>query len=162
MLNGFKPIIDKNCKVLILGTMPSQKSLQKTEYYGNPQNKLWEIIYALFDETVDVDYEKKKDFLLKHHIALWDVLDSCEREGSSDSKIKKPVPNDFESLLGHHPNIKSIFFNGQKAQELFMKLVLSKLAQKHIFLSRLPSTSPAHAIKFGEKLKAWQVILDHL
>ena len=162
MIKGFEPVIDKNCKVLILGTMPSQKSLQKMEYYGNPQNAFWKIIYALFCIPMDTDYKKRTSFLLKNNIAIWDVLYNCEREGSSDSKIKKPITNDFKTLLQNYPKIKSIFFNGQKAEALFMKLIWEKTPLNLDLLHRLPSTSPAHAISFDKKLKAWQVILDYL
>lgn len=162
MLNSFEPIVDDQCKILILGTMPSVKSLEKKEYYGNKQNKFWEIVYLLLGEKVDTDYEKKKGFLLKHHIAIWDVLRNCHREGSSDSKIKNPIPNDFKAFFHCYPNIKGVFFNGQKAEELFMKLVWDHLGLDYLFLCRLPSTSPANTIKFQEKLKAWQEILNPL
>jgi len=84
MVTSFEPIVDKNCKVLILGTMPGEISLQKQQYYANKQNQFWKIIYSLFNKDVEDDYEKRKIFLLDHHIAIWDVLKSCDREGSRD------------------------------------------------------------------------------
>ena len=163
MITSFEPIVDKNCKILILGTMPSVKSIEKQQYYGNKQNHFWKIIYSLFDESVEEDYEKRKIFLLNRHIAVWDVLKSCDREGSSDSKIINPVPNDFETFFNQYPDIKAVFFNGSKAEELFRKLVIGKANLKEgLLFHRLPSTSPASAIPFKDKLNRWRVILSHL
>jgi len=89
---SFEPIADEKCKVLILGTMPGVMSLKKQQYYGYDRNAFWRIMYALFDLVPDDDYERRKHFVLEHHIAVWDVLMACEREGSSDSDIKNPIP----------------------------------------------------------------------
>lgn len=155
MVQSFEPIIDDKCKVLILGTMPSQDSLKYQQYYGNKQNKFWDIIFALFDAQKDDDYEARKAFLLDHHIAIWDVLYSCDREGSMDNKIRNPETNDVNALLQRYSNIKAIYFNGAAAEPLFKKLINKP---PDIIMQRLPSTSPANAIKFEEKLKEWQVV----
>lgn len=163
MITSFEPIIDKNCKILVLGTMPSVKSLEKQQYYGNKQNQFWKIIYSLFNKDVEENYENRKIFLLSHHIAIWDVLKSCDREGSSDSKIINPVPNDFKTFFNQYPDIKAVFFNGSKAEELFIKLVIGKMCLKEgLLFYRLPSTSPAKATRFKDKLDQWKVILPYL
>ncbi|WP_138205126.1 DNA-deoxyinosine glycosylase [Haloimpatiens lingqiaonensis] len=163
MTTSFEPIIDKNCKILILGTMPSVRSLEKQQYYGNKRNQFWKIIYGLSNKEVEEDYENRKTFLLNQHIAIWDVLKSCDREGSSDSKIINPVSNDFETFFNQYPGIKTVFFNGSKAEELFIKLVIGKMCFKEgLLFYRLPSTSPANAIRFKDKLERWKVILSYL
>ncbi len=159
MLRSFEPIIDNNSKIIIIGTMPGVKSLEKQEYYGHERNSFWRIICSLFGHTTISEYSEKKAFLLEHHIALWDVLKACEREGSLDSNIKNPIPNDFEALFQKYPQIKAIYFNGDPAQKLFNKLVIKKIGGLDIPQYRLPSTSPANAIPFEQKLKHWRLVL---
>lgn len=159
MISSFKPIIDKDCKILILGTMPGVKSLEKQEYYGHERNTFWKIMYSLFQQELTSEYSYKKAFLLQHNIALWDVLKSCYREGSSDSNIKNPIPNDFGGLFTQYPNIKAIYFNGEKAEKLFKRFVSKTLGDMKIPFYRLPSTSPANAIKFEQKYEQWKQIL---
>lgn len=162
MAQGFKPIIDDKCKILILGTMPSIESIKRNEYYGNTRNQFWRIVFSLFYMEVREYYEEKKDFLLSHHIAVWDVLENCERDGSSDASIKNPKANDFHKLFNQYPNIKSVYFNGKKAEKLYLKLVGKEISYGIIYQTALPSTSPANAIKFNEKLKEWRNILPTL
>ncbi|MHB8062809.1 MAG: DNA-deoxyinosine glycosylase [Ruminiclostridium sp.] len=159
MISSFEPIIDKDCKILILGTMPGVKSLERQEYYGNERNSFWKIIYSLFQCEIADDYSQKKAFLLQHNIALWDVLKACYREGSSDSNIKNPIPNDFVGLFSLYPNIKAIYFNGEPAEKLFKRFVSNISDNINLPLYRLPSTSPANAIKFERKLEQWEKIL---
>lgn len=159
MINSFDPIIDSNCKVLILGTIPGVKSLQKKEYYGHERNAFWKIIYSLFNQELSSDYSTKKAFLIKHNIALWDVLKSCHREGSSDSNIKNSIPNDINGLLKKYPNIKAIFFNGETAQKLFNGFISKNLENTNISFKTLPSTSPANTKKIEQKLDKWKEIL---
>ncbi len=106
---SFPPIIDDHSEIIILGSIPGVKSLEKQQYYGHPQNKFWKIIFELLDEEFTEDYEQRIQILKKHHIALWDVIDSCERKGSLDSEIKNEEANQIEELLEDHPNIKAIF-----------------------------------------------------
>jgi len=159
MISSFEPVIDENCKILILGTMPGVKSLEKQEYYGHERNAFWKIIFSLFHQELIEDYSQKMYFLLQQHIALWDVLKSCDREGSSDSNIKKPIPNDFNRLFKQYPNIEAIYFNGGPAEKLFKSFVSKMLSDINIPSYRLPSTSPANAIRFEKKLEQWQLIL---
>lgn len=153
---SFLPISNPNARVLILGTMPGAQSLALSQYYGHPQNAFWKIMFALFDIPYSKDYEERKNLLLTNQIAVWDVLEACIREGSLDSAIQEEVPNDIHSFLKSHPNIRHIFFNGQKAAAFFKKYI--KLDEQY-HLTTLPSTSPAHAGKsFEAKLKEWSQI----
>ncbi|MCK9217634.1 MAG: DNA-deoxyinosine glycosylase [Firmicutes bacterium] len=161
MITSFEPIVNKDCKVLILGTMPGAMSLEKKQYYGNKRNQFWKIIYGLFNKEVEEDYEDRKRFLLNQQIAIWDVLKSCYREGSSDSKIINPIPNDFEAFFIEYPNIKKVYFNGKKAEEFFIKMAKGeKYLKEGLMFYRLPSTSPANAIRFKDKLEQWKAIIS--
>jgi hypoxanthine-DNA glycosylase len=153
---SFPPISNPDATILILGTMPSVQSLAVNQYYGNPRNAFWKIIFTLFNTPFSNDYEQRKNVLLKNRIALWDVLEACIRPGSLDSAIEQEVPNDFNSFLKIHPNIKHIYFNGQKAAAYFKKYINMENDYK---LTTLPSTSPANAGKsFEGKLKEWSII----
>ncbi|MGI9653017.1 DNA-deoxyinosine glycosylase [Chryseobacterium sp. RLHN22] len=156
---SFPPIISNDSKILILGSFPGVKSLEKQQYYGHPQNKFWKIIFELFNEKFTEDYEERLNVLKKHHIALWDVIDSCERKGSLDSEIKNEEANQIEELLEDYPNITAIFCNGGKSYKNLQKL-LGKNFKIPIYL--LPSTSPLHTIPFERKLEEWKKILDYI
>lgn len=158
-ISSFPPIIDDYSKILILGSIPGVKSLEKQQYYAHPQNKFWKIIFELFHEDFTDDYEKRMNVLKKNHIALWDVIDSCERKGSLDSEIKNEEANQIEELLEKYPNIKAIFCNGGKSYKNLQK-VLGKNFRIPIFL--MPSTSPLHTVSFEKKLEDWKAILNFL
>ena len=160
MLECFPPIIDENSKILIIGTMPSIKSLDRKEYYAHPRNAFWKIIAKLYNNSIDFsDFTQKKACILSHHLALWDNLKFCERQGSLDSNIKNMIPNDFENLLKTHPNINRLIFNGQKSFQIFKKFHPELLRQYAYF--ELPSTSPANAtLSFDKKLFLWQDALQ--
>lgn len=154
---SFPPISNLDATILILGTMPGAQSLAASQYYGNPRNAFWKIIFTLFNTTFSADYEQRKNVILENHIALWDVLEVCVRPGSLDSAIEQELPNDFNSFLKTHPDITHIYFNGQKAATYFKQYI--KLENEY-HLVTLPSTSPANARKsFDQKLKEWSVIL---
>jgi hypoxanthine-DNA glycosylase len=156
---SFAPIAEHDATVLILGTMPGTKSLELQQYYGHPQNNFWRFMFQILNEDFSNDYEIKKALLIKNKIALWDVLQFCERIGSLDSAIKNEISNDFEQFLKQHPNIKAIVFNGQKAAAFFKKHV--SLKNKDYQLITLPSTSPANASKpFVSKLNEWKIIRE--
>jgi len=149
--SAFPPLIDKGVKTLILGTFPSPLSREKGEYYGNPQNKFWQIIFAIFGEKFDnPDYETKKAVLFKNNLALWDVIKECEVVGAADSAIREP---DFNTELPYfikENGIRNVVFNGKKAYEFYQKGI------GKIDGVILPSTSPANAgIGFDEKLRRW-------
>lgn len=157
---AFPPVVDQNCKILLLGTMPGDRSLSLQQYYGHSGNHFWKLIYTLFKQPVDPDYEARKSFLLHHGIALWDVLESCTCEGSLDSNIKNEVVNDFAAFYRQYPAITEVFFDSKKAEQLYLKHV-KKSADKNYHL--LPSPSGANATKtFQQKLELWQEILQYV
>jgi len=156
MITGFAPLADKRSRVLILGSMPSTASLAKSEYYGNPRNAFWTLVCALLGEPLRSDYTARVDMLLRHEIALWDVVTSCEREGSGDASIRNVTVNNFPAFFVEHPAIRYVFFNGGKAYALYKKHV--GIEEGKITFERLGSTSPAHAILFEARLKDWQRI----
>lgn len=155
--HGFGPLWDEHSQILILGSMPSVKSREQGFYYGHPQNRFWKVLAAVTGQAVPETIEDKKAFLLRQKIALWDVIASCEIEGSSDSSIRDAEANDIAWLLGQ-TGIQRIFVNGGKAAELYDKLVLPQTQRKAV---RLPSTSPANAAWSVKRLvQAWQVIVE--
>ena len=157
---SFDFIADSNATILILGTMPGEASLRANEYYGNPRNHFWKLLFTIWQQPFSSDYKTKKKLLLNNHIALWDVLQACERQGSLDSAIVKEVPNDFQTFLSAHPNITHIYFNGQKAAQYFKRYIGT---DNNYTLVTLPSTSPAHAGRsLVDKTRAWRdVIVNH-
>jgi len=153
---SFSPISHPNASVLILGTMPGVQSLTLQQYYGHPRNAFWKILFRVFETPFSTDYEQRKSVLLENDIALWDVLEACVREGSLDSAIEQEVANDFDTFLKAHPNIRHIYFNGQKAAKYFKQHVA---VSDSYHLITLPSTSPANAgMSFEIKLMEWQII----
>jgi len=153
---SFPPIASDKARILILGTMPGTKSLELNQYYGHNQNNFWKFMFAILKEDFSSDYEARKALVLKNQIAIWDVLQFCERVGSLDSAIKNEIANDFEHFLDLHPNIETILFNGQKAAAFFNKYVHLK---KEYQLITLPSTSPANAgTTYQSKLDQWSII----
>jgi len=114
-IQSFAPIVDNESEILILGSVPGVRSLEMKEYYAHPQNVFWKIIFQLFNQELTTDYHKKIELLKTNHIALWDVIESCERKGSIDSSIKNEAENDILQLLKSYPTIKMIFCNGQKS-----------------------------------------------
>lgn len=136
-----QPVFDSRSRVLLLGTMPSPASREQGFYYGRPQNRFWRVIAAIFDEPVPRTIEEKRDMLLRHHIALWDVLASCEIEGASDASIRDAQPNDLARIFDA-ADIRAVFATGTKAGELYRKLIEPTLG---VPCTTLPSTSPANA-----------------
>lgn len=149
------PLYDKNSRILILGSFPSVKSRETNFFYGHPQNRFWKVIARILSEKTPVTIQEKKTMLLGHNIALWDVIHSCEIEGSADSTIKNVVPNDINNIL-ENSEIKRIYVNGKKAESLYKKYIEKQTGIEAVVL---PSTSPANAAWSEEKLyEAWQVI----
>jgi hypoxanthine-DNA glycosylase len=154
----FAPIINRSSKVLILGSMPSVRSLKLQQYYGHPQNQFWKIIAALFDVAEWKDYGHKKRVILGHKIALWDVIDSCERAGSADANIKEARVSDLHGLLKKYPNIQVVFCDSGTAFKLLMRYCPD--LPRPVF--QLPSPSPAYTIPYQTKLKQWKAVLKWL
>ena len=152
------PVYNENSKILILGSFPSVKSREQGFFYGHPQNRFWKVVAAVHDCAVPVTVEEKRAFLLEHGIAVWDVIQSCEILGSSDSSIKDAVANDLRVILDA-ADIRQIFVNGKKAEELYKKYIAPKIGRDAVCL---PSTSPANAAWSVERLVAeWKRIRSH-
>lgn len=158
-ISSFPPVINEECTVLILGSVPGAKSLEKQQYYAHPQNAFWKIMFRLLEKDFTENYDEKVQLLIKNKVALWDVIDSCERKGSLDSQIKNEKANEIEKLLADYPNIKVIFCNGGKSFKNLQK-ILGKEYRIPIFL--LPSTSPLHTVAFEKKLQDWTMIKNYL
>lgn len=147
-----KPVFDSRSRVLLLGTMPSPASREQGFYYGHPQNRFWRVFAAIFDEPAPRTIEEKRDMLLRHHIALWDVLASCEIEGASDASIRDAQPNDLAHIFDA-ADIRAVFATGTKAGELYRKLIEPTLG---VPCTTLPSTSPANAkMKLADLVDAY-------
>lgn len=156
MKKAFPPLVYKDSKILILGTMPGEVSLQAEQYYANKGNQFWKLLYAVFDTDHELDYEQRKLLLKKNKIAVWDVLASCEREGSLDSNIKNEEVNDFKTFYNKYPGIEYIFFSSKNAEKYYNRYI-KKSSDKIYYV--LPSPSGANATKtFIQKLEEWKKI----
>jgi len=163
MIEGFNLLGHSNAKVLILGSMPSIKSLEKQQYYAHPQNAFWRIMAHLYNQGKVLGYQQGEALLIEQGIALWDVLKFCDRQGSLDSAINKETMevNDFANLFLKFPQLRYVFFNGSMAESTYKKQVWPFVAESapYIKYKKLPSTSPAYAaMKFEAKLAAWHAI----
>ena len=153
--HGFSPVWDEKSKLLILGSFPSVKSREVNFYYGHPQNRFWKVIAQVFQEELPHTIEEKKAVLHKNHIALWDVIKSCDIIGSSDSSIKNAEPADISTLLKAAP-IERIYVNGSLAKKLYDRYVFPDTGMQAI---KLPSTSPANArFTLDALVECWSVI----
>ena len=157
IVHSFEPVYDKASEILILGTLPSVKSRENNFYYGHKQNHFWKVLATLLKEPVPHTIEEKKAMLLAHRIALWDVIQSCDIKGSSDSSIKNVQPTDIGMIL-EKTNITRIYANGNKAGQLYKRY---QFPVTGIEAMVLPSTSPANAAWSLDRLcEAWRVILE--
>jgi len=157
---GLKPISDEKSRILILGSLPGDESLEAEQYYANPGNHFWRILSKIYQVSVEQDYESRLVFLSDRGIALWDVLQSAKRYGSRDSAIKSPVVNDLEDFIRKHPQITAIGLNGTKASKEFKKHWDSScvVSERGIHVHSLPSSSstPGRYVKpFDEKVQHW-------
>jgi hypoxanthine-DNA glycosylase len=154
---SFEPISNPDTSILILGSLPGDKSLELGEYYGHPRNRFWKIISAITNSELPLTYPNKKALLLHATIGLWDVAHKANRAGSLDSAIKDAEPNDLEGFLKRHRKIRVIAFNGAKAQALYDKYFDRKAEINYI---TLPSSSPANAgIDFENLCRKWSAII---
>ena len=140
-IHPFPPVYNENSRILILGSFPSVKSREQLFFYGHPQNRFWKVLSAVFSSEEPKTIDEKRAFLLRNGIALWDVLASCEIDGSADSTIRNAVPNDLREIFGGAP-IEKIFVNGKTAAHYYDKFQRERLGREAIIL---PSTSPANA-----------------
>lgn len=158
-LHGFEPIIARHPRLMILGSMPSVTSLAKQEYYGYRHNRFWPIMAAYFDVPLS-DYEAKKRCIRDHGIILWDVIGSCERDGSLDSAIRNEVCNDIVGLWKQYPEISLILCNGKKSFTLYERYMAKQIACEYVYC---PSTSNANrTMKEAELFAYWFEQLDRL
>lgn len=157
LTHEFRPVFDENSKILILGTFPSVKSREIQFYYGHPQNRFWKVVAGVTESEVPQTVAEKKEFLLSHGIAVWDVIESCEIIGSSDSSIRNVVPADLNRILSVSP-IERIYANGKTAERLYEKYSRKSTGRPII---GLPSTSPANAAYSLERLmQCWKEIRE--
>ena len=159
MVHPIPPVFDGRSELLILGSFPSVKSRETGFFYGHPQNRFWRVLAALYDEPLPRTVAEKTALLLRNRIALWDVIRSCEIDGSSDASIREVVPNDLSVILRAAP-VKRVFTNGGTADALYRKYCEQATGLRAV---SLPSTSPAHAARtFAQKLAAWRAALQPL
>ena len=153
---SFEPIYTPQARILIVGSMPSVKSLEQAQYYAHPRNAFWRILFDIFSESPTLDYERKKALIRGHGLALWDAAAICEREGSLDSDMHDVVYNDFSTLYEVCTDIRTVLCNGATAHSLFLK---SGYAGKRRVV-RMPSTSPAYTLPYEKKLALWKRELE--
>jgi len=160
---SFPPVVSRNSKILILGSMPGEVSLKAHQYYAHPRNAFWRIMDELFGAGPSLSYQERLTVLDHAGVALWDSLRACTRPGSLDSAIRDEQANDFVTLFVSFPRITHVFFNGAKSEAAFRRHVLPTLPDpKHAFV-RLPSSSPAHAgMAFDNKVERWRAVANAL
>jgi len=153
------PVYDKNSKILILGSFPSVKSREGMFFYHHPQNRFWKVLSTVLKQPLPESIEDKRSFLLKHGLAVWDVVASCEIEGSADSSIKNVIPNDLTPIL-KTADIRRIVCNGNTSYKLYMKHIYPNTG---ILPLKMPSTSPANAAcSLDGLIEAWRQIRQYL
>lgn len=158
-IESFPPISRRDARVLVLGSMPGERSLAAGQYYAHPANAFWPIVTTFCGLPADAGYAARTRALRAHGIALWDVLRTCERDGSLDASILADSiePNDFATFLRRHPRIVVVLCNGGTAHDLFVRRVVPRLdLDRELRVVRLPSTSPAHAsLRPAAKQQRW-------
>ena len=165
LTTGFPPIAGPGAKVLILGSLPSRKSLEFKQYYGHPQNAFWRIMGALFGAGRDTPYDERTAILVANGVAVWDVLQASVRPGSMDADIDRDaaVANDFAGFFREHPSVELVCFNGKTAQTLYRRLVAPVIenGSNSRTYQTMPSTSPAFAaMSFDQKLDQWRIVRE--
>lgn len=157
----FDPVVDRNTRLLILGSLPGDKSLAAQQYYGNRQNKFWELLGAILDiDLRSLNYDERLATLLECGVGLWDVIAEAERAGSLDAAISNASHNALVELIQTLPNLLAIGFNGGTAARIGRKQLLPSGVGP--FLVDLPSSSPAYTMRFELKLKVWRQLADYL
>lgn len=156
---SFAPVVDARTRILVLGSLPGERSLAQQQYYGNRQNRFWMLMSEVIGtDLVALDYERRLHTLLAHGVGLWDVVAQAQREGSLDSRIREHVGNDLVGLIAGLPMLTTIAFNGGTAARLGAK-ALGAHAQRYRIVA-LPSSSPAYTAPYADKLTAWQTLRD--
>ena len=161
MIQSFPPVFQENAGCLILGSMPSVRSLADGFYYAHPRNAFWPLIAGVFEEAVPDGRPQKISLLTRHRIALWDSAAACEREGSLDSAIRSAQPNDIPGLLARCPGIRAVLFNGKTAQAMCLRFYPELAGSgSGLALRLLPSTSPANTMPFAQKFRIWREAVE--
>lgn len=156
-LHGLPPIENPNARALVLGSMPGGRSLSTGRYYAHPQNLFWTFMGRIVGAGPELPYDRRVTQLRDSGVALWDVIATCEREGSLDAAIRGAVANDFAAFFKAHPELRAVLFNGAAADDVFRKQVPREVVPKRVVLLRLPSTSPANrSIATADKEAAWR------
>ena len=159
IVHPIQPFFDRNSTILILGSFPSVKSREQMFFYGHSQNRFWKVIASVFDSDIPETLSEKKAFLKRHHIAMWDVIGSCDIKGSSDASIENVVANDISVIL-NQARIRGVFVNGKTAEKYYKKYIEPKTG---IIATCLPSTSPANAAWSLYKLvETWSEAIKRL
>lgn len=157
IVHPFAPLWSPGSKALILGSLPSAASREQGFYYGHPRNRFWRVLAAVYGCEAPVSTEEKRDFILSHGLALWDVIGQCDIRGSADSSIRAALPNDIRPIL-EGAEIRAIFTNGARAHELYCRSILPLTGLEAV---RLPSTSPANAAcAFDPLVEAWSAVKE--
>ena len=159
LIHPIAPVYDSHSKIIILGSFPSVKSREMGFFYGHPQNRYWKVLAALFQEETPQTIPQRRDFLLRRHIAAWDVIRSCDIAGSSDSSIKNVTVNDLSEILSA-ADLRNIYVNGKTAEKMYNKYTAPRLGRPCVCL---PSTSPANAAwNLSRLIAAWRIILEDI
>ena len=157
IIHPFEPCYDQNSKILILGSLPSVKSREEGFYYGHSRNRFWKMLSMVWNEPVPVTTEEKKQFVIAHHLALYDAIYSCDIVGSSDSTIRNVVPADI-SMIMQNSSVGKILLNGRTAEKYFKKYQPEKYQG---YICTMPSTSPANAaVSLDELVQCWKTHLE--
>lgn len=159
---GLEPLIGKNARILILGSLPGDESIRKQEYYGNPNNMFWDVMSGILGKNAPISYPEKVEYLKRHGIALWDVLHAAEREGSLDANIRKEEFNDIAKLLSEHPSLEVIAINGGKAEKSFRKYLRMNpvLSSRRIcYCTSTSGMSRCSGWNLERLIRQWQEIL---
>lgn len=161
-VQSFDAVVGERPLALVLGSMPGSASLSAAQYYAHPRNAFWPIVLSYFEAPVDDSYERRLAVVKAKGLALWDVLQRCERRGSLDSAINRKTEqaNDIEGLLQHFPNIRTLLLNGTKAAKTYHRVFSQAGFYHHVNVIALPSTSPAYAaMPYREKQEQWHLAL---
>lgn len=157
----FDPVVDAATRLLVLGSLPGERSLAMNEYYGNKQNRFWMLMSEVTGtDLVSLDYPSRLAALHARHVGLWDVVAQAQREGSLDSRIRERDDNDLLALIATLPQLRAIAFNGGTAARLGAKILGDQAA--HLRIIHLPSSSPAYTLAYADKLMAWQPLQTYL
>ena len=162
VLQGFSPVVVADTRLLVLGSFPGVRSLAQQQYYGHPQNHFWKIVSVLWGvDLMVLPYAARCEAALQNGLGLWDVYARCERAGSLDSAIRKPVANNFAALQGDCPGLQAIAHNGAESFKHMPQVAASLGDRRRVAFYRLPSTSPANASwSFERKLAAWREVFE--